>query len=75
MCTILYDMFSCEEGRLIHMSTISQVASKLLQGKALVDRAVLKFRLPLTVVMSSEPLFWECPVPGALLTLTPTAYK
>jgi hypothetical protein len=71
MCTISYGGFLCEEeGRLLHMSTISHIALpssytcrqfltlhypplthvdnfshciKLLQGKALVDKALLKF--------------------------------
>jgi hypothetical protein len=69
MCTLLYGGFLCEEGRLLHMSTISHIASSFCKVMHLWTGHSWHWGLPLTVVMSSEPLFWECPVPRALSTV------
>jgi hypothetical protein len=76
MCTISYGGFLCEEeGRLLHMSTISHIASSFCKVRHLWTRHSWNLGLPLTVVMSSEwTLILGMPCPLHIL-LTPTAYK
>jgi len=65
MCTISYGGFLCEEeGNLLHMSTISHIASSFCKVRHLWTRHSWNSGLPLIVVMSSEwtlILWMPCP--------------